>query len=184
MAPHRLWGHLGTYMAASWHPGALPWRTVGPLSTLMAYFVKFSVAPWCPFSTLIESQHIWSFLWHSHGIPVCLRALPWHPCGLSVRPSGMYMAPYRSSMVPFWYPVRSLSTRSAATWHLHVVLSQRPLRIPKVYPVAPVASRGTHGIPVHSPGGLAALCGHAKCILYMCLRLPPICLKRNLWGSR
>ena len=165
MAPHCLWRHLGTYMAASGHPSVLPWCTVGPLSTLMAHFVQFSVAPWGPFSTFIVHLVV---LWHSHGIPVCLRALPWHPCGLSVRPSGMYMAPYRSSMVPFWGPVRSLATCSAATWHLHVVLSQRPLRIPKVYPVAPVASRGTYGIPAHSLGVLAALCCHANSF-YTCV---------------
>lgn len=104
-----------------------------------------------------------------HGIPVCLRALPWHPYGLSVRPSGMYMAPYRSSMVPFWYPLRSLSTRSAATWHLHVVLSQRLLRIPKVYPVASVASHGTLMASLCTPLAAWRPCAVMQNAFYTCV---------------
>ena len=159
MAPHCLWRHLGTYMAASWHPSVLPWCTVGPLSTLMAHFVQFSVAPWCPFSSLIV--HL--------VVPV---APLWHPCvpqGASLAslwalcPPQYVHGTHRSSMVPFWYPVRSLSTCSAASWHLMYLYhsdccaSLRYIQLPPWHPVAL--------IPVHSLGVLAALCGHAKCIL-------------------
>ena len=120
MAPHRLWRHLGTYMAASWHPGALPWRTVGPLSTLMAHFVQLSVAPWCHFSSLIvhlvvpvaPSWHpcvpqgaslasLWALCppqWHVHGTLPKFHGSVLVPCALPVYPLGNYMASSCSSI--------------------------------------------------------------------------------------
>ena len=167
MAPHRLWRHLGTYMAPSWHPSVLPWRTVGPLSTLMAHTVQYGVAPWCPFSTLIIhlvvpvalSRHpcvpqgaslasLWAFCppqWHVHGTLLQFHGSFLVPCARPVYSLGSYMASSCSSITAtVAHPSGRSSRPRGIPWH-----SWHPCALP-----------WRLGGPVRS----------CKMHLYMCLR--------------